>query len=153
MFPVFHNSLLRPKPETKGLPGQDKINKAESKNIRGRVLEREDGTEEVVEKWEFESLLDCHDEAGLHYLVKWRHQAPTWQPADDLKGQDKVILEFHNKYPSKPGPPSWVRRRKQPTPQPQAASVVPPRRSPRLRRLVHGFRRVTFANPQHIRLF
>ena len=153
IFPVFHNSLLRPKPETEGLPGQDKINKAESKNIRGRVLEREDGTEEVVEKWEFESLLDCHDEAGLHYLVKWRHHAPTWQPADDLKGQDKVILEFHNKYPSKPGPPSWVRRRKQPTPQPQAASVVPPRRSPRLRRLVHGFRRVTFANLQHIRLF
>ena len=73
IFPVFHNSLLRPKPDAKGLPGQDRINEAESKITRGRVLERENGTEELVVKWEFESLLDCHNEDGLHYLVKWRH--------------------------------------------------------------------------------
>ena len=70
IFPVFHNSLLRPKSDAKGLPGQDRINEAESKNTRGRVLEREDGTEELVMKWEFESLLDCHNEDGLHYKVK-----------------------------------------------------------------------------------
>jgi hypothetical protein len=110
VFPVFHNSLLRPKRSVKGLPGQDKINDAESRNIRGRVLEREDGAEEVVEKWEFEKLLDCHNEDGLHYLVKWRYHAQTWQPAEDLKGQDKIILEFHRTHPRKPGPPSWVKQ-------------------------------------------
>jgi hypothetical protein len=50
IFPVFHNSLLRPKTD-------DLINEAESRNIRGRILERDDETEEVVEKWEFEALI------------------------------------------------------------------------------------------------
>src|ERR1043166_2616367 len=70
IFPIFHNSLLRPKADTKGLPGQDHINEAEAKNTRGRVLEREDGIEELVKKWEFEDLLDYHNEDGLHYLMK-----------------------------------------------------------------------------------
>ena len=70
IFPVFHNSLLRPKSDAKGLPGQDRINEAESKNTQGRVLKREDGTEKLVIKWEFKSLLDCHNEDGLHYQVK-----------------------------------------------------------------------------------
>jgi hypothetical protein len=156
IFPVFHNSLLRPKPQTKGLPGQGDINKAESKNIRGRVLEREDGTEEVVMKWEFESLLDCHNKDGYHYLIKWRYHAPTWQPADDLRGQEKVILDFHKNHPNKPGPPGWVKRRYQPpaapaTPSPTETPAL--RRSHRLRRLVHGFRCVAFAPLQHVRLF
>ena len=160
IFPVFHNSLLRPKHHTKGLAGQDKINEAESKNIRGRVLEREDGTEEVVAKWEFEGLLDCHNEDGHHYLVKWRHHAPTWQPAEDLRGQDKVILDFHKNHPKKPGPPGWVKHRQQTPQRPSTAPATPPpaetpalRRSPRLRRLVHGFRRVAFAPLQHVCLF
>jgi hypothetical protein len=109
IFPIFHHSLLRPKTSSKGLPGQDLVNKAESKNIRGRVLERKDGTDDLIEKWEFEKLLDCHNKQGLHYLVKWKHHAPSWQPASDLKGQDKVIFDFHNKHPDKPGPPPWAR--------------------------------------------
>ncbi|KAI0991647.1 hypothetical protein K3495_g16540, partial [Podosphaera aphanis] len=64
IFPVFHNNLLRRQNESRGLPGQDEINEAESRNIKGRVLEREDGTEEMVQKWEFEKLLDCHNEDG-----------------------------------------------------------------------------------------
>jgi hypothetical protein len=110
IFPVFHNSLLRPHKRATGLPGQQQINEAESRHLRGRILEREDGTNEVVEKWEFEALLDCHNDYGdLQYLVKWKHHAPTWQPATDLKGQDEVILEFHRTHPSKPAPPSWVK--------------------------------------------
>ena len=111
IFPVFHNSLLRPRNRTAGFPGQQQINEAESRHLRGRILEREDGTEEIVEKWEFETLLDCHNDYGnLQYLIKWKHHAPTWQPAMDLKGQDEVILEFHRTHPDKPGPPSWVKK-------------------------------------------
>jgi hypothetical protein len=113
IFPVFHNHLLHRKDhDATGLPGQDIINEVESRHIRGRVLEREDREVEPVEKWEFEKLLDCHNEDGLHYLVKWRHHAATWQPAKDLRGQNEVLLEFHRQNPDKPGPPSWVRRPK-----------------------------------------
>jgi hypothetical protein len=113
IFPVFHNSLLRPHTQTTGLPGQHQINEAESRHLRGRILERDDETNEITEKWEFEALLDCHDDYGdLQYLIKWKHHAPTWQPATDLKGQDEVILEFHRTHPKKPGPPSWVKKRR-----------------------------------------
>jgi hypothetical protein len=113
IFLVFHNSLLRPGSDSNGLPGQNIINEAESRNIRGRILEREDsgdGTDEIVEKWEFEELLDSHNEAGLQYLIKWKHHPPSWQPASDLKGQDDILLDFHQRNPNKPGPPSWVKR-------------------------------------------
>jgi transposase InsO family protein len=146
IFPVFHNSLLRPKASVKGLPGQDQINQAESKNIRGRILERDDETNEVVAKWEFEKLLDCHNEDGLHYLVKWKHHPPSWQPAKDLKGQNEVLIAFHTANPGKPGPPSWVRIGK-PVPKPAL------RQSPRLRRAIHGLSRVSFAPLQYIQLF
>jgi hypothetical protein len=87
-------------------------------------LERNDGTEEIVEKWEFDSILDCHNEDGFHYLVKWKHQPATWQPAKDLQGQNEVLLEFHRQHPEKPDPPSWVKK---------PASPTGPRRSLRLR--------------------
>jgi hypothetical protein len=160
IFPVFHNHLLQPKTSSAGLAGQAAINEAESRNIRGRILEREDGTVEPVEKWEFEKLLDCHNEDGLHYLVKWRYHQATWQPADDLRGQDNVLLEFHQQNPDKPGPLTWVKkptpaRTPARTPAPRAES--PPitgglRRSSRLRKL--GIKcNVSFAPLQHICLF
>jgi hypothetical protein len=62
LIPVFHNHLLRPKTTSAGLPA---INEAESRNIRGRILEREDGTVEPVEKWEFDKLLDSYND-GFH---------------------------------------------------------------------------------------
>jgi hypothetical protein len=108
IFPVFHNSLLRPLHDSKGLPGQERINEAEARRNLGRVLERDDGTNEVVEKWEFERIEDCHDEDGLNYLVKWKHHAATWQPAEDLKGQDNVLIAFHTANPRKPSPPPWI---------------------------------------------
>ena len=58
IFPVFHNSLLRPYADSNGLPGQTAINKAESRRTQGRILERTDGTDETVEKWEFKKILD-----------------------------------------------------------------------------------------------
>ncbi|KAI0992972.1 hypothetical protein K3495_g15212 [Podosphaera aphanis] len=112
IFPVFHTSLLRLKdPNDTGLPGKTLINNSEANNIRGRILERIDGHEEV-EKWEFTDILDSHNDLGkgiITYQVKWKHQKPTWQVATDLKGQEEAILKFHERYPEKPGPPSWVK--------------------------------------------
>jgi hypothetical protein len=85
------------------------INETKSQHIRECTLEREDGEVEPVEKWEFEKLLDCHNEDGLHYLIKWRYHALIWQPAKDLQGQNKVILDFHCKNPFKPDPPTKVK--------------------------------------------
>ena len=140
IFPVFHTSLLQPHNEETGLRGQDLINAAESRHLRGRVLEREDGEDELVEKWEFEDLLDCHNEDGLHYLVKWRYHDATWQPAKDLKGQDQALWKFHDANPEKPGPPRWLKRRALSPP------AVQPRRSTRQRT---ALRRVAFAVTQH----
>jgi hypothetical protein len=39
IFPVFHNSLLWPHSEAVGLHGQMDINLAESRHLRGRILE------------------------------------------------------------------------------------------------------------------
>ena len=110
VFPVFHNSLLRPH-SGNGLPGQDQINEAESRHLRGRVLERDDNTGETIEKWIFEDILDSRidPQDGLQYRVKWAYHRPTWQPASDLKGNDGVLVDYHTSHPEKPGPPSWVR--------------------------------------------
>lgn len=133
VFPVFHTSLLQPYNEDRRFPTQDKINEAESRHLRGRILEREDGTEELVAKWEFETLLDCHNEDGLQYLIKWRYHKPTWQPAADLKGQDKALWDFHRANPDKPGPPRWLKKERSLSPPATAAAA--PRRSPRLRKV------------------
>jgi hypothetical protein len=37
--------------------------------IKGRILIREDGEEEIVEKWEFDLILDTHNEDEHHYLI------------------------------------------------------------------------------------
>jgi hypothetical protein len=113
IFPVFHNSLLRLRNPSRGLSGQNNINEAESRRLRGRVLEREDGAEELTERWEFECLLDCHDEnpKQLTYLVKWKHHPASWQLASDLKGQENVVAKFHSEHPDKPGPRRRARRR------------------------------------------
>jgi hypothetical protein len=39
IFPVFHNSLLWPHSEAVGMHGQMDINLAESRHLRGRILE------------------------------------------------------------------------------------------------------------------
>jgi hypothetical protein len=110
IFPVFHNSLLHFAKLQLALPGQNLINDAESRYIKGRILTKKDGEEEIVEKWEFDLILDTHNEDGYHYLIQWKHHAPTWQPAADLKGQDEAIIKYHKENPDKCNPSNWVRR-------------------------------------------
>jgi hypothetical protein len=50
IFPVFYNSLLQLHSPGAGLRGQSVVNVVESWHLCGRILEREDGTEELVEK-------------------------------------------------------------------------------------------------------
>lgn len=152
IFPVFHTSLLYKKTDSTGLVGQDTINEAESRNTRGRILEREDGTDEVVETWEFENLLDCKaTQEGPYYLIKWRHHKPTWQPAADLKGQDTAILKFHKQHPNKPKPPTWI---KQPILEPPAKRPRGrPRKNAELLQAIDTKRKVSFALCQHTALF
>ena len=49
VFPVFHTSLLRPAGNG-SLQGQEELNEAESRRLKGRILERDDETKETVEK-------------------------------------------------------------------------------------------------------
>ena len=79
------------------------------------------------------NILSCHNEnpRGLTHLVKWKHQRPSWQLEGDLKGQEKVLLDFHAAHPNKPGPPAWVK--KSLPPPPINAPAPERRRSDRLR--------------------
>ncbi|RAL65243.1 hypothetical protein DID88_001349 [Monilinia fructigena] len=135
IFPVFHHSLLTPAIDRIRFPAQAIINESESTTTRDRILEREDGESEPVQKWIFEGVIDNHNEDGHHYLVKWKHYAPTWQPAADLKGNEKLLAEYHRTYPEKPGPPRWV------LDDPEAKAIL----SPTLERSekVQGVRRST----------
>ena len=151
VFPVFHTSLLQPAPAVRPRPGQQAINEAEAQRTRGRVWERDDDTLEIVERWEFQDVLDSHNEGGLNYLVKWRDHAPTWQPASDLKGAEDALVRFHTANPGKAGPPRWLRPPAV-VPAPAAAAAATPtppapRRSNRLR-LLMGLekKKVRFSN-------
>lgn len=108
----FHTSKVRLWNATP-IPGQDEINRRERRNVAGRIVERNDDGN-IEERWEFEKILDVHDEdeeAGLTYLVKWKyHDEPTWQPEEDLKSSPDAVKRFHQQNPSKPGPPAWIAR-------------------------------------------
>ena len=105
----FHTSKIRLWiPEE--IPGQASINITERRNTRGRVVERDDDGN-VEDKWEFEKILDVHNEdpRGLTYEIKWKyHRDTTWQLEDDLKGCKRAIRRFHELNPRKPGPPVWA---------------------------------------------
>jgi len=105
----FHTSKVRLwVPEE--IPGQAEINSSERRNVKGRVVERDDNGN-VEEKWEFEKILDVHNEdpRGLTYEIKWRyHKDTTWQLEDDLKGCERAVQRFHELNPRKPGPPAWA---------------------------------------------
>jgi hypothetical protein len=68
IFPVFHNSLLRPAKLQLALSGQDLINDLKSRYIKGRILTKED-EKKIVKKWKFDSILNTHNEDGHHYLI------------------------------------------------------------------------------------
>jgi hypothetical protein len=70
IFPVFHNSLLRFTELQLALPGQNLINNAKLRYVKGRILIKENKKEEIVEKWEFDSILDTHNEDEHYYLIQ-----------------------------------------------------------------------------------
>jgi hypothetical protein len=92
------------------LPGQNLINDAKLRYIKGRILTRKDKEEEIVEKWEFDSILNTYNEDEYHYLIQWKYHAPTWQPAANLKGQNEAIMKYHKENPDKCNLSNWVRR-------------------------------------------
>jgi hypothetical protein len=69
IFPVFHNSLLRSAEFQFALPGQDLINDAELRYVKGRIFIREDKEKEIVEKWEFDLILNTYNEDEHYYLI------------------------------------------------------------------------------------
>lgn len=160
VFPVFHTSLLQAAPSGRPRAGQVTINEAEAQRTRGRVWERDDDTLEQVERWQFDDLLDSHNEGGLHYYVKWRDHAPTWQPAIDLKGADEALIKYHTENPGKPGPPAWFRlpagrpQPARPAARPAAPAVADQprslRRSARLRSLFNTAKVVRFCSTVQI---
>jgi hypothetical protein len=110
IFPVFHTSLLLPSNPVPGLPDQKLINEAELKNTKERIFTRENGEKEGKKIWEFNKILDVHNQNEHHYCIQWKHHAPIWQPAKDLKGQNEAIMAFHRTYPDKCPSPNWVRK-------------------------------------------
>ena len=106
----FHTSKVRLW-HTEEIPGQAEINARERRKVAGRVAERDDDGN-IEDKWEFEKILDVHDEAEdgtLTYQIKWKHyDEATWQPEEDLKGSKRAVQRFHERNPDKPGPPSWA---------------------------------------------
>jgi hypothetical protein len=70
IFPVFHNSLLRPAKLQLALPGQNLINDAKSRYVKRRILIKENEEEEIIEKWEFDSTLNIHSENKHYYLIQ-----------------------------------------------------------------------------------
>jgi hypothetical protein len=65
----FHNSLLRLIKLQLALPGQDLINDAKSRYFKGRILTKKDKKEKIVEKWEFDSILNTHNKDEHYYLI------------------------------------------------------------------------------------
>jgi hypothetical protein len=67
------------------------------------------------EEWEVEEILASRiNRKTLEYRVKWvaYDPDPLWYPASDFKGAPQKLLEFHDRNPSRPGPPrnldSWL---------------------------------------------
>ncbi|KAK2003820.1 hypothetical protein LX36DRAFT_565510 [Colletotrichum falcatum] len=61
------------------------------------------------ERWAFKAIVDSRwagktPLTGLQYLVDWEYAEPTWQPARDLSGCDRWVIEFHRGNREKPGP-------------------------------------------------
>jgi hypothetical protein len=69
IFPVFHNSLLRPAKLQLALPGQNLINNAKSRYIKGRIFTKKNEKKEIVEKWKFNLILNTHNEDKYYYLI------------------------------------------------------------------------------------
>jgi hypothetical protein len=70
IFSVFYNFLLRSAEFQLALPGQNLINDAKLRYIKKRIFIKKDGEKEIVEKWEFDLILNTHNEDGYYYLIQ-----------------------------------------------------------------------------------
>jgi hypothetical protein len=68
------------------------------------------------DEWEVEEILAVRRTRNrLSYRVKWTgvDYDPVWYDPDGFKGAPYKLREFHDQYPSKPGPPRhlayWLR--------------------------------------------
>jgi hypothetical protein len=61
IFLVFYNSLLRPTKFQLVLSGQNLINNAKSRYVKGKILTKKDKKDKIVEKWEFDLILNTHN--------------------------------------------------------------------------------------------
>lgn len=80
---------------------------------RGRTVKTDAETGETYDAWSFERILDSRRDAtgaDFEYRVKWTYYKPTWQPAIDLADNPEEIAAFHEKNPTKLGPPAWFMR-------------------------------------------
>ena len=95
IHPVFHVSLL---------------DRASQSSICGRTtsppppIEVADGSLE----YEVEEILDSRRRRRrLEYLVRWSGYGPaddSWEPEANVESASELVREFHQRYPSKPGP-------------------------------------------------
>jgi hypothetical protein len=92
------------------LPGQNLINNAKSRYIKERILIKKDKKREIVKKWKFDLILNTHNKNKHYYLIQWKHYAPIWQPAANLKSQDEAIMKYHRANPDKCNPSNWVQQ-------------------------------------------
>lgn len=102
VHPVFHASKLRRAATTEPLTGQHVDPPPPIK------INEED-------EWEVDKLLDARTYyRKLQYRVQWLgHDLDLqWYPAGNFKHAPQKVQEFHDQYPSKPGPPmrlqDWI---------------------------------------------
>jgi hypothetical protein len=97
---VFHVSLLEPYSPNE-FPGRQ-VPPPPPVQVQGQ------------EEYEVGEILDSKIRwKKIYYLVHWTGyeiNERTWEPAENLKNAPEKILEFHRNNPSKPGPPSLLRR-------------------------------------------
>ena len=64
---------------------------------------------DMREEWEYEvdEILDSRlfgRWKHLKYLVQFRGEPASWQPSANLTNCDRLLADFHFRYPEKPGP-------------------------------------------------
>jgi len=140
LFPTFHTSLI--KHYQTGLQGQEAINEAHDRRAAGvtaATSPRNENETEDKDEWYFNRILSSRNTTrGLEYKVEWPLHRPTWEPAENLRGCDSDIQDFHDQNPTKPGPPAWFTSN---TAQAQPNNTEQPRRRGRPRK------RKTHTNP------
>lgn len=93
--------------------GKDNNNNNPASRGRGHMVKKDNDTGEEYDAWKFDRILDSRWDAtgeGIEYRIQWTHHRPSWQSALDLVDNLDDIVEFHDRKPSKPGPPDWFKR-------------------------------------------